>query len=142
MNVGEVKDGVRWEQFVANFIINDMNAIPNDKWPLPSDTRDLLIMEWLDVISKTTAKEVSKEMLETLDAPGEIVYRKNLWKLGDTNELESFIKDLVSKSPEQVAQYKQGKMQILGWYTGQIMKQFKGKVDGKEVQDILKRELS
>jgi aspartyl-tRNA(Asn)/glutamyl-tRNA(Gln) amidotransferase subunit B len=59
--------------------------------------------------------------------------------MSDSGELERLAKDLVEKNPKQVAQYRAGKTQMLGFFVGQIMKATNGSANPALVNDILKR---
>lgn len=53
------------------------------------------------------------------------------------DEIEKTIKSILSQNEKAVADYKAGKKQVLGFLTGLCMKELKGKVDVKKVQEII-----
>ena len=61
------------------------------------------------------AKEVFNEMLSVNESPNEIVKRKGLTQVSDTGELEKIILEIISKNPEQVEKYKNGKTSVIGF---------------------------
>lgn len=108
------------------------------RYPMsPEDLADIVMMISWDLITNEIGKVVLTEVLATKKSPGEIVFEKNLWKAEDNGEVDAFIKDLVAKSETQVAQWTAGEAKILGWFTGQVMRAFKGKVSGDEVKTKL-----
>ena len=48
----------------------------------------------------------------------------------------------VRKSPVQVAQFKEGKQQVLGFLVGQVMKASGGKANPGKVNELLKKKLA
>jgi aspartyl-tRNA(Asn)/glutamyl-tRNA(Gln) amidotransferase subunit B len=51
------------------------------------------------------------------------------------------VKDVVSRNPKPVAQYRAGKTLTLGFLVGQVMKATGGKANPARVSDLMKREL-
>jgi Asp-tRNA(Asn)/Glu-tRNA(Gln) amidotransferase B subunit len=43
--------------------------------------------------------------------------------------------------PQQAAEYRQGKVKMLGFFVGQVMKESRGKANPKMVQEVLKKKL-
>ncbi len=56
-------------------------------------------------------------------------------------DLESLVEELIRKFPEQVRKYKKGQKGVVGFFVGQIMKDFRGKVDPKEVNRVVVEKL-
>ena len=75
-----------------------------------------------------------------LDAPIS-VYECHLgsWSRQGPMDYVSLAKGLVEQNPKQVAQYRAGKTQMLGFFVGQIMKATSGSANPALVNDILKR---
>ena len=49
------------------------------------------------------------------------------------------MKQVIDANPGQVAQYRGGKMQVLGFLVGQVMKASQGKANPKQVNEALRR---
>jgi aspartyl-tRNA(Asn)/glutamyl-tRNA(Gln) amidotransferase subunit B len=47
----------------------------------------------------------------------------------------------MAKNPAQVAQYRSGKNQVLGFFVGQVMKTSGGKANPGKVNELLKKKL-
>ena len=52
--------------------------------------------------------------------------------------VKEIAKKVVDSNPEQVAAYKGGKVQLFGFFVGQVMKESKGRANPKTVNDLLK----
>lgn len=59
----------------------------------------------------------------------------------NNEELIGFIKEVMNKYPDKVAEYKSGKKGLLGLFMGEVMKLAKGKLDPKQANKILAEEL-
>ena len=66
---------------------------------------------------------------------------KGLTQLSDEGALAHMIDDVIAKNPAQVAQFKQGKPQVLGFLVGQVMKASGGKANPGKVNELLKAKL-
>ncbi|HSB46208.1 MAG TPA: Asp-tRNA(Asn)/Glu-tRNA(Gln) amidotransferase GatCAB subunit B, partial [Nitrospira sp.] len=74
-------------------------------------------------------------------APEQIVQEKGLTQVSDEGALGKIIDDVVAKNPTQVAQFKEGKQQVLGFLVGQVMKASGGKANPGKVNELLKQKL-
>ena len=73
-------------------------------------------------ISLKVAREIFPELYGSGKTPEQIVQEKGLTQVSDEGALEQIIDEVLSKNPDQVAQFKEGKQQVLGFLVGQVMK--------------------
>ena len=73
--------------------------------------------------------------------PEQIVQEKGLVQVSDEGALDTIIRDVLTKNPTQVAQFKEGKQQVLGFLVGQVMKASGGKANPGKVNELLKKRL-
>ncbi len=92
-------------------------------------------------ISTSAAKEVFAAVLETGEDPGTAVERLGLAQVSDMPRIEGWIDEVIAQSPAQVAQYRSGKTQIVGFLVGQVMKRSGGRAEPKVVQQLLRQAL-
>jgi aspartyl-tRNA(Asn)/glutamyl-tRNA(Gln) amidotransferase subunit B len=92
------------------------------------------------VISGRIAKDVFAIMLETGEAPADIVEKRGLKQVTDTGAIEKVIDEVIAANPDKVEQAK-AKPTMLGWFVGQVMKASGGKANPGAVNDILKQKL-
>ncbi len=133
---------------VANWIMGDFFAMLNAKHlsiensPVSAEQLGALV----DLISNNTingktAKDVFAIMAETGKEPM-IIVEENGWKqVTDTKAIEAIIDTVLEQNPDNVAAYKGGKQNLMGWFVGQIMKQSKGTANPALVNQILKSKL-
>ena len=74
--------------------------------------------------------------------PLELAEELNLLQVSDSNELEEWVNEAISKMPEKVAEYKKGKKGLIGLFVGEVKKISKGKADPKIVTTLLQEKLS
>jgi aspartyl-tRNA(Asn)/glutamyl-tRNA(Gln) amidotransferase subunit B len=94
------------------------------------------------VISGKIAKTVFEDMAHTGDSPKKIVEAKGLVQLTDTSAIEAVVSEVLSRSPKEIKDYKNGKTKVLGFFVGQVMKETKGKANPKIVNEMLREKLS
>ncbi|MFO0706514.1 MAG: Asp-tRNA(Asn)/Glu-tRNA(Gln) amidotransferase subunit GatB [Nitrospira sp.] len=93
-------------------------------------------------ISLKVAREIFPEIYSTGKTPEQIVQEKGLTQVSDEGALEKIIDEVLAKSPAQVAQFKEGKQQVVGFLVGQVMKASGGKANPGKVNELLKKKLS
>ena len=71
----------------------------------------------------------------------QIVEEKGLSQISDEGAIKEIVQKVVSDNPEQVAAYKGGKVQLLGFFVGQVMKETKGRANPKTVNELIRAEL-
>lgn len=82
-------------------------------------------------------------LIETPDADAlEIVATHNLLQVNDDGVLEAFVEAVIAGNPQQVEQYKSGKVAVLGFLVGQCMKESKGTGNPQKFNDLLREKLS
>jgi len=107
----------------------------------PERLATLLRMVEQGTVSLKVARDIFPEMYRTGKAPEQIVQEKGLTQVSDEGALSQVIDDVLAKNPAQVAQFKQGKQQVLGFLVGQVMKSSGGKANPSKVNELLKHKL-
>jgi len=92
-------------------------------------------------ISGKIAKTVFEDMLAEGKAPGQIVKDKNLVVISDSGAIEKLVREVMEKNPDSVAAFKGGKVKLLGFFVGQVMKLSQGKASPDQVNELLKKHL-
>ena len=102
---------------------------------------ELIVMKMNGEISGPIYKAVLEEMINTRRPAAEIIDAKGLRQVSDEGTIEKIIDEVLKKNPNQVAQFKEGKQQVLGFLVGQVMKASGGKVNPGKVNELLKKKL-
>ncbi len=74
-----------------------------------------------------TAEQIAKEL--------------DLIQNSDSNELQNLVNEALAKFPEKIAEYKSGKIGLLGMFVGEVMRLSKGKADPKLLNQLVKETL-
>jgi len=93
-------------------------------------------------ISGTIAKKVFEHIWKNGGEPATVVQQQGLAQVSDTTAIDAVIDQVLAAAPEQVAEYRNGKEKVFGFFVGQVMKAMKGKGNPALVNDLLKRKLS
>ena len=107
----------------------------------PERLATLLRMVEQGTVSLKVARDIFPEMYRTGKAPEEIVQENGLTQMSDEGALSQIIEGVLASHPAQVAQFKQGKHQVLGFLVGQVMKGTGGKANPGKVNELLKQKL-
>jgi len=150
----DVKEKVGKDEFLkltklaVNYIITDLqgllksaSVLGEDFLITPENFAEFLTLIYKSRISSKIAKTVLKEMFGTGADPSHIIEEKGLTQLTDIGEIEKIIKDVISKNPKPVEDYKKGKENALQFLTGQVMARTRGRAEPDTVQQLLKKEL-
>lgn len=89
-------------------------------------------------ISNNIGKQIIFTMLKEGTSAAELVEKQGLSQISDESAIKEIVQKVVDANPEQVTAYKGGKVQLLGFFVGQIMKETKGRANPKTVNDLLK----
>ena len=87
-------------------------------------------------------RTVLQSMFESDESPAELLTRVQDSIVQDPGTLKQVIGDVLKEYEDRVQAYANGKVGLLGFFVGQVMKQTKGKADPKQVQVLISEELS
>jgi len=93
------------------------------------------------VITDRGATEIIREMLDHGGKPDAIINRKGLASIGSA-EAEKVVLQVIMENEDAVEDYKTGKNEALNFLVGQVMRKTRGKAAPKDVNEMLKREIS
>ena len=102
----------------------------------PSAFAELVAMEVDGKLTATQTKQVLAEMIETGDGPATIAAR-NGFEAMDASEIEGILDGLIEAHPGEWQRFCEGDGKVAGFFVGQVMKETRGKADGKAVTALL-----
>jgi len=133
---------------VSNWIMGPLlglfsaRGISVEETPIPHHfLAELLSLMDEGMISRKIAKTVFDEMAQTGEPPRTIVEKQGLIQVSDTAVLEEAVRRVLERFTGEVAAYRSGKVKLLGFFVGQVMKETKGKANPKRVNEILTKHL-
>ncbi len=135
-------------KIIANWINGDLTAYLNkenlslDASPVSAKQLGELLSRVADqTISNNIAKQIFEALCQKEGEVDEIIERKGLKQLTDTNALAAIVDQVIANNPEQVADYKAGKEKLMVYFVGQVMKETRGKANPEQVNQLLKERL-
>lgn len=129
----------------VNFIMGEIAAyLKEEKLELnqtkltPENLAELISLIEKGTISNNIGKQIIVEMMQSGKSASKIVEEKGLSQITDEGAIKEIVQKVVDTNPNQVAAYKGGKVQLFGFFVGQVMKETKGRANPKTVNDLLK----
>jgi aspartyl-tRNA(Asn)/glutamyl-tRNA(Gln) amidotransferase subunit B len=92
-------------------------------------------------ISATASKTLVEMAIETGKPVRQIRDEKGLTQVSDAGALEAIVAKVIAGNPKQVESYRAGKVGLLSFFVGQVMKETRGKANPRVVQEVLKAKL-
>lgn len=143
---------------IANWMISELFAHP-ENWDVknavdtaeqgeariitPENLAELVDMISASEINGKQAKEIFIKMLDgESGTPKEIADRFGMKQITDTGAIEKAVDDVINANSSQVEQYKSGKVGLLGFFVGNVMKATGGKANPSVVNELLRKKLS
>ena len=140
---------LKLSKICSNYIITDLqgllkgSSVEAEKFLItPENFAEFVSLICKGEISSKIAKQILNEMFKTGADPSHIIEEKGLTQITDTKELEKIVKQVISKNPKPVEDFKQGKENAFQFLIGQIMAQTKGKANPQMLRDILNKLLT
>ena len=137
-------------RIASNWVLGTLKEYQNseglqaDEFPLTtSRMSELIQLVQENKISHGVAKDqVFRQMIKKPDQPAlDIAASLDVLLDSDSHEIEDAMDRLIEQHPDETARYRGGKKGLLGFFVGQVMRQFKGKADPKEVSQIVRQKL-
>jgi len=129
----------------VNFIMGEIAAYLkeekieiNETKLTPENLAELIALIEKGTISNNIGKQIIVEMMQSGKQASKIVEEKGLSQITDEGAIKEIVKKVVDANPDQVAAYRNGKTNLLGFFVGQIMKETKGRANPKAVNELLK----
>jgi aspartyl-tRNA(Asn)/glutamyl-tRNA(Gln) amidotransferase subunit B len=80
-------------------------------------------------------------MLTSGESATEIVARRGLKQVSDSETISEIVRRVLDENPEQVENYKAGKTALLNWFFGQVMSVAEGKANPQVIRTELEQQL-
>jgi aspartyl-tRNA(Asn)/glutamyl-tRNA(Gln) amidotransferase subunit B len=135
-------------KLAANWVSQDLQALLNkNNWELSESPiqaerlADLILRIKDDTVSGKIAKTVFESMLSDESSVDAIIEAKGLKQVTDSGALEGLVDQVIADNPDQAQQYRDGKVQVIGFLVGQCMKLSQGKANPAQINEILRNKL-
>ncbi len=129
---------------ISNWLMNDILRMLNEK-NLHADQLKLTPVYLAELLKLIDAGKINtstgKSLLEKIEtsgtSPAAIVEAEGLGLVSDDAAIRKACEEVISESPAEVSSYKGGKVTLIGWFVGQVMKKMRGKADPQIARKIL-----
>lgn len=132
-------------KIAVNFIMGEIAAYLKEEKIEITDTKltpenlaELISLIEKGTISNNIGKQIIIDMMKTGEMASAIVEKRGLSQISDENAIKEIVQKVVDSNPNQVEAYRGGKVQLLGFFVGQVMKETKGRANPKTVNELLK----
>jgi len=133
---------------VSNWMMNDVLRLINDRGTAadrlklsPDRLAEILRLVDAGTINTSTGKSLLVKVEDSGRSPAEIVQAEGLAKVSDDTAIRTVAAEVVAENPKEVESYRSGKVTLIGWFVGQVMKKMRGKADPTLARTVLEEML-
>jgi aspartyl-tRNA(Asn)/glutamyl-tRNA(Gln) amidotransferase subunit B len=134
-------------QAIANWALNELvarigEADPADGMVTPAALASLVAMVGAGEVNQGAARQVLDRLVAEGGDPATIVAAENLGAVGEGDELRAIVQAALDADPEIAARLREGDMKPIGVVVGHVMRETKGRADGKQVTALVREILA
>ena len=134
---GDPKKVSNWLMNEVLRMINDQNLNPAEMALTPDSLAAILKLVDSGTININTGKNLLNKVQQTGKKPDVLVAEEGLGLVSDDSAIRAVCQEVLNESPAEVASYKAGKITLIGWFVGGVMKKMRGKADAAKARQIL-----
>ena len=124
--------------WIVNELLRELKGSSVDDLPFGGERLgELVSLIVAGTISGSIAKDVFAEMLKTGEPPRDIVRARGLEQLTDAADLAPLVERVLEQHADKVAQYRDGKKALFGFFIGQVMGASRGRANPQLVRELL-----
>ena len=128
---------------ISNWLMNDVLRMLNESGSsadqlklTPVNLAEILKLIDAGTINNSTGKTLLEKVETTGRSPAEIVASEGLAKVSDDLSIRAVCQEILAENPKEVESYRSGKVTLIGWFVGQVMKKMRGKADASLARTI------
>ncbi len=107
----------------------------------PENFAEFLIKSYQERINIIKAQEILKIMFETKEDVEEVISKYEFKAAKSNDELDEIIQEVINGNPEMVEKIRQGKINVIQYLVGQVMKKTQGEAEPNSVKMLLEKKL-
>jgi len=136
------KSAANWMQTELLRQLNDSGKAIGVSPVAPTALAELIGLVDGGKITGAVAKKVFGKMFETGQSAAAIVAAEGLGAQVSDDAIEQAAKEVIERSPDNVAKFKAGNEGVFKFFVGQVMRATKGQANPQTINDVLRRLLS
>jgi len=132
-------------KIAINFIMGEIAAYLKEEKLEITETKlsaenlvELIALIEKATISNNIGKQIIIDMMKDGEKASAIVEKRGLSQISDEGAIKEIVQKIVDANAPQVEAYKNGKVQLFGFFVGQVMKETKGRANPQTVNSLLK----
>ncbi|MDI6402445.1 Asp-tRNA(Asn)/Glu-tRNA(Gln) amidotransferase subunit GatB [Balneolaceae bacterium ANBcel3] len=132
----------------ANLINTEIRRILNERGGtiagFPVDAKrlaGLIQLREKDAISSSAMQQILEAMLDSEKDAEALAGELNLMQVSDSGSLEPMVEQVLAENQDEVKRYLQGKVGLIGFFVGQIMKKSKGQAHPAKVKELVEKKI-
>jgi aspartyl-tRNA(Asn)/glutamyl-tRNA(Gln) amidotransferase subunit B len=129
---------------ISNWLINDVLRMLNESGKnagelvlTPVYLVEIINLVDTNTINANTGKLLLDKVNGTGKSPSEIVKDEGLAKVSDNSAIRTVVEQVIAESPKEVGAFKAGKVGLMGFFVGLVMKKMQGKADAQMARTLL-----
>jgi len=134
---GDPKKVSNWLMNEVLRMINEQELNPAEMALTPAHLAAILKLADAGTINNNTGKKLLQKVQQTGKAPDALVAEEGLGQVSDESAIRAVCEEVLAESPNEVEAYKGGKVTLIGWFVGGVMKKMRGKADAAKAKQIL-----
>ena len=135
-------------QQATNFVLGDLSRLANESGVAvyessitAHDVAELIALVDAKTINSKIAKELLLRMWRGDGSPKGIVERESLAQTSDPAAVEAYVDAVLGANQKSISEYRAGRVNVMGFLVGQVMKTSQGKADPHLVNAMVKTKL-
>jgi aspartyl-tRNA(Asn)/glutamyl-tRNA(Gln) amidotransferase subunit B len=125
----------------SNWLLNDVMRLLNESGLTagelnltPAYLAEIIKLVDEGLVNTNTGKSLIEKVNRSGQSPRQIVETEGLAKVSDDSAIRAVVESILAESPKEVESYKSGKVGLIGWFVGQLMKKMGGKADAQKAR--------
>lgn len=136
---GKAKKAANWMIGESFRLVRDRGISPDEVHFSPKHLAYIIDAVDKGEINQQTAKEIFEKVFDENIDPEVYVEENGLKIVQDNDMLEQIVMQVIEQFPDTVQQYRDGKVKVIGFLVGQVMKEMKGKANPGQVNEMLRK---
>ncbi|OIO06999.1 Asp-tRNA(Asn)/Glu-tRNA(Gln) amidotransferase subunit GatB [Candidatus Falkowbacteria bacterium CG_4_10_14_0_2_um_filter_41_15] len=122
--------------------LNSFQPLTPDRKVTAENFAELITLLFQEKINSSAGQKILSIMAAQGGSPAQIMQDLKLEQMDNSDELIAAIKKIIASNPDQTADYKKGKVNLLQFFVGQVMAETKGQANPKILIAELKKILN